>query len=114
MDSNITPSMDIRFAQSVLESRPGHYITLEVEPVRKLEGSEPDDCHIQVDHTNPEFYLVYLRGKDGLAYCVGDEDTHELALAHALEIGRVHLLGVHDHVSACIISEQPTHEPSAA
>lgn len=114
MDINITPSMDIRFAQSVMESRPGHYVALEIDPVSESQDCEADGRQIQVDHDNPEFYSVYLRGKDGLAYCVGDQDTHELALAYALEIGRAHRLDVHDHVSGCVISIQPAHDPATA
>ena len=61
------------YAERVI-ARPECYCGLEVEGVRSfrmVDGSE----HIEVWNDDPEFFSVYVRENEGLAFCIGNFQT---------------------------------------
>ena len=114
MQTNTTPLMDSRFACLVMGDRASDYESLEIEPVRHVGGPVPDQGDVRIDHTQPEFFSVYLRHKDGLAACVGDHGSHGLATAYASELAKAHGWDIHDHVTGETIQAEAIDEPVEA
>lgn len=77
-----------------LEIDPTLYVGVEVCGVVTRDGH----CEANTDDA-PEFFSVYLRGRDHLAQCIADFDTHTEAMINAQLIAGRHGWPLTDYAS---------------
>ena len=80
-------SINDMYAELIIGDRASHYDGIEVHGVRDLlAGVEGDETACEVDYDDPTFYSVYVHLNEGGMDCVGDMNTHALALEYANDL----------------------------
>ena len=80
-------AMNDRYAESIIGARHGDYDAVEIHGVRDLNSSIPDEgtC-CEIDDANPQFFSVYAHLKAGGVECIGDFQTHAMAIEYAKDV----------------------------
>ncbi|WP_211080323.1 hypothetical protein [Burkholderia sp. Tr-862] len=96
----VSETMDERFADAIIGSRPERFDALEIQGVSEfVDPSNPDASFCEVDNGSPQFFSVYVHYRTGGVECVGDHGSHELAAAYANALSETHGWPIYDYVA---------------
>lgn len=88
-----------RYADTIIEDRPGDYDAIEIQGVRDVnEPGDPLGTCCEVDNETPHFYSVYVHCKSGGVECVGDFGAFASAEAYANELAEKYAWPVYSFV----------------
>ncbi|KVD92939.1 hypothetical protein WS63_07850 [Burkholderia stagnalis] len=108
----ISATMDDRYADAIVGSRPDRFDGLEIQGVREfVDPSNLAANCCEVDNDSPQFFSVYVHHRTGGVACVGDHGSHELAAAYANALSEAHGWPIYDYVAQ---AENATGRPAPA
>ncbi|MBR8085590.1 hypothetical protein KDX23_22910 [Burkholderia vietnamiensis] len=111
-DRSVSETMDERFADAIIGSRPERFDALEIQGVREfVDPSNSNASFCEVDNESPQFFSVYAHFRTGGVECVGDHGTHALAAAYANALSEAHGWPIYDYVAP---ADSPADGPAPA
>ncbi len=112
MTNTITPDLDDRFFEGIVQGHTHLYDAIEIQPVSDLLQDGSDQRYVEPDYENPTFFSVYVHLKGGGVECVGDHGRHSRALAYAMELSTEHGWPIKDYVPRKFYDSESPVEPA--